>query len=402
MHILKGKKILLGITGSISAYKAAILTRLLIKAGAEVKVIMTESATEFITPLTLSTLSKHPVLTQFISSETGIWNNHVELGLWADVFIIAPATAKTIASLANGFANDMLITTYLSARCPIFVAPAMDLDMYKHPATKANLKKLVAYGNHIIHPENGELASGLVGEGRLAEPEMIIANLILHFSYNEISVGKRVLITAGPTIEPIDPVRYVSNRSSGKMGLALADAFTNVGCQVTLISGPIKLETQANYTVIKVETAANMLKEVEANFEGHDLIIFAAAVADYTPKVVANQKIKKKTPEFEIEMVKTVDIAAKMGLHKKQNQIIVGFALETENETENAINKLKNKNFDYIVLNSLNDKGAGFIHDTNKISVIDKNQNKTDFPLKSKSEVAQDILNIIINKWSEA
>lgn len=403
MHILTGKRILLGVSGSISAYKAAILTRLLVKIGVEVQIIMTDTATEFITPLTLSTLSKKPVLTKFVANENGTWNNHVDLGLWADIMLIAPATAKTISALAQGFSHDLLTACYLSARCPILIAPAMDMDMYQHPSTIANLNKLREYGNHIIDAENGELASGLIGEGRLAEPETIIARLIAHFSQNSVASGKRVLITAGPTIEAIDPVRYISNRSSGKMGIAIAEAFSNAGCDVTLISGPIpKQQPEPTYQVIQVESASEMLIQVQAYFESQDLVIFAAAVADYTPKVVSQQKIKKKTPELFMELVKTVDIAAEMALLKRQNQLTVGFALETENEIDNAINKLKNKNLDYIVLNSLNDQGAGFMHDTNKISVIDRNNNKTDFPLKAKSEVAQDILKIILNKWSEA
>ena len=401
MNTLTGKKILLGVSGSIAAYKAAILVRLLIKSGAEVRVVMTEAATTFITPLTLSTLSKNPVLTEFVNNGSTQWNNHVELGLWADIFVIAPATAKTISACAHGYSNDLLTATYLSARCPVYFAPAMDLDMYQHPSTINNLEKLVQYGNSIIEAENGELASGLVGDGRLAEPENIISKLQQHFSFRKAAAGKRVLITAGPTVEPIDPVRYITNRSSGKMGYAIAEAFAQAGCIVTLISGPVSQAISTQSTVINVESAAQMLLQVKHHFHENDLVIFAAAVADYTPKEVATQKIKKKTTEFQIDLVKTVDIAAEMGVHKLARQLVIGFALETENETENALKKLASKNFDYIVLNSLNDPGAGFTHDTNKISVIDKNKNRTDFPLKSKTEVAHDILEIIINKWNE-
>ena len=401
--MLKGKKIILGVTGSIAAYKAASLVRLFIKAGAEVQVIMTESALGFITPLTLSTLSKRPVLTLFTNDETGSWNNHVELGLWADAIVIAPATAKTISGFANGYSSDLLTAVYLSARCPVFIAPAMDLDMYRHPSTKNNIDSLAKYGNIFINPGFGELASGLIGDGRLAEPEIILNVLDKHFSRKSAAFGKRVLITAGPTVEPLDPVRFISNRSSGKMGYALARAFAYAGAQVTLVSGPVDL-TVADNTVelIQIETAEQMLASVENHFESNDLVIFAAAVADYTPRYVASQKIKKKTPEMDLVLIKTVDIAGSMGKIKRQNQLLVGFALETENEKENAIDKLSRKNFDYIVLNSLNDSGAGFAHDTNKISVIDKYLNIQEFPLKSKQEVADDILGIILKKWSES
>lgn len=401
--MLKGKKILLGVSGSIAAYKSAVLTRLLVKEGAEVQIIMTESAKEFITPLTLSTLAKKPVLSAFANSETGVWNNHVELGIWADAFVIAPATAKVISGFANGYSNDLLSTTYLSARCPVFIAPAIDLDMYQHPATQKNLGILSGYGNIIINPEFGELASGLVGSGRLAEPEAIVGILEKHFASKSVAQGKRVLITAGPTVEPIDPVRYISNRSSGKMGYAIAEAFSNAGAQVTLVSGPVSISLQnGDIQLIKVETAAEMNAVVSENFRSQDLIIFAAAVADYTSKTVASQKIKKSSSEMTIDLIKTTDIAGTLGPLKNDDQLIMGFALETENEMANAMDKLTRKNFDYIVLNSLNDSGAGFAHDTNKISVIDKYGAVDEFSLKSKKEVAQDILNIVLQKWSEA
>ena len=401
--MLKGKKILLGVSGSIAAYKSAVLTRLLVKEGAEVQIIMTESAKDFITPLTLSTLSKKPVLSVFADSETGLWNNHVDLGIWADAFIVAPATAKVISGFANGYSNDLLSTTYLSARCPVFIAPAMDLDMYQHPATQKNLSTLSEYGNIIINPEFGELASGLVGSGRLAEPEAIVGVLEKHFALKPVAKGKRVLITAGPTVEPIDPVRFISNRSSGKMGYAIAEAFSNAGAQVMLVSGPVSISLKnGDIQLIKVETAAEMNAAVTENFGSQDLIIFAAAVADYTSKTVAPQKIKKSSSEMTIDLVKTTDIAGTLGPLKNDNQLIMGFALETENEMANAMDKLTRKNFDYIVLNSLNDSGAGFAHDTNKISVIDKYGAVDEFSLKSKKEVALDILNIVLQKWSEA
>ncbi|PWJ57104.1 phosphopantothenoylcysteine decarboxylase/phosphopantothenate--cysteine ligase [Dyadobacter jejuensis] len=399
---LAGKKIVLGVTGSIAAYKSALLIRLLVKEGAEVQVIMTESAQEFITPLTLSTLSKKPVFTKFTEGPLGEWTNHVELGLWADLMLVAPATAKTLAGFANGYCNDLLTATYLSARCPVFVAPAMDLDMFAHPSTQHNLQKLASYGNRIIEPEEGELASGLVGSGRLAEPETIVAILKKHFSFNPVAFQKRVLITAGPTVEAIDPVRFISNRSTGKMGYAIAEAFAAAGAAVTVVSGPVSIELQdSTIRVLPVESAQQMYETIEGHFAQHDLIIFAAAVADYTPKTVAEQKIKKKTKDMQIDLVKTVDIAAAMGQKKQPHQLTIGFALETENELDNALRKLESKAFDYIVLNSLNDPGAGFTHDTNKITVIDKNKTISRFDLKSKTEVAGDILNLVLSKWTE-
>ncbi|MCF0075066.1 bifunctional phosphopantothenoylcysteine decarboxylase/phosphopantothenate--cysteine ligase CoaBC [Dyadobacter sp. CY261] len=400
---LKGKKILLGVTGSIAAYKSALLVRLLVKEAAEVRVVMTQSATEFITPLTLSTLSKNPVLSSFISAETGEWNNHVQHGLWADLMIVAPATAKVLSKCANGHCDDLLTAIYLSARCPVFFAPAMDVDMFRHPSTQRNIETLTSYGNHFISPEHGELASGLIGDGRLAEPENIVKILNAHFAKRPAVAAKRVLITAGPTVESIDPVRFISNRSSGKMGYAIAEAFAASGALVTLVSGPTHLKaSHPNILTIPVETANQMLNAANSNFEGSDLVIFAAAVADYMPRRVADQKIKKQGDSMSLDLVKTTDIAATLGQMKKPGQIIIGFALETENELAHAQDKLARKNFDYIVLNSLNDPGAGFAHDTNKITVIDKDKNVQQFDLKSKDEVAQDIFNIVLAKWSEA
>jgi len=400
---LVGKKILVGVSGSIAAYKSALLVRLLVKAGAEVQVVMTTAATDFITPLTLATLSKRPALSAYVRDEEGTWNNHVELGLWADALVIAPATAHTLAKCANGLCNDLLTAVYLSARCPVFVAPAMDLDMYRHGSTQANLQKLESYGDNIIEPGCGELASGLVGEGRLAEPEEIVQRLERHFSRRSVAVGKRVLITAGPTQEAIDPVRFVSNHSSGKMGYAIARAFANAGAKVTLVSGPVALDmTDPSIKKISVRSAHEMFTATEAEFVGSDLVIFAAAVADYAPAEVAQQKIKKKEMEFSLEMTKTVDIAGTLGLRKKSNQLLVGFALETNDELENARKKLETKNLDYVVLNSLNDLGAGFAHDTNKITVIGREGVERHFELKTKQAAAQDLLELIIGKWSEA
>ncbi|OIN57428.1 bifunctional phosphopantothenoylcysteine decarboxylase/phosphopantothenate--cysteine ligase CoaBC [Arsenicibacter rosenii] len=393
---MQGKRILLGVTGSISAYKTAHLTRLLVKAGAEVQVVMTEAATTFITPLTLSTLSKRPVLTTFVKDETGQWNNHVDLGLWADALLIAPASANTIARCAQGLCNDLLSAVYLSARCPVFFAPAMDLDMYKHPATLGNLAKLRAYGNHIIEAEYGELASGLVGEGRLAEPETIVQTLDRHFSLRPAMAGKRVLITAGPTQEPIDPVRYISNHSTGKMGYAIADAFAKAGAHVTLVSGPTALSVpDSTICRIDVRSAAEMFGAMQQAFPESDIVILNAAVADYTPAHPADQKIKKKDALFDLELTKTTDIAATLGSQKRSGQLMMGFALETENERQNALKKLHAKNLDWIVLNSLRDQGAGFGHDTNKITVIDKHEAVYEFSLKSKEAVARDLLQLV-------
>lgn len=399
---LQGKKLIVGVTGSIAAYKSASLVRLLVKEGAEVQVIMTESATTFITPLTLSTLSKRPAISSFINGENGLWNNHVDLGLWADTIVVAPSTAKTLSKCASGNCDDLLTAVYLSARCPVFFAPAMDVDMYHHPSTLRNIQTLTSYGNIFIQPEYGELASGLVGEGRLAEPETIINVLTKYFSIQSVAVGKKVLITAGPTVEPIDPVRFISNRSSGKMGHAIANAFARAGADVTLISGPTNLQVHdKSIKLVHVETSAEMFAATQDHFEQNDLVIFSAAVADYKPVHIAEQKIKKQGQNMTLELTKTTDIAGTLSSNKKPGQLIIGFALETENEMEYAIDKLNRKNLDYIIVNSLNDKGAGFAHDTNKISVIDKNKNISHFPLKSKQLVAEDILGIILQKWSE-
>lgn len=400
---LKGKKILVAVSGSIAAYKSALLVRLLVKADAEVQVVMTESAMEFITPLTLSVLSKKPVLSTFTSGKEGTWNNHVELGLWADAIIIAPATARTLSKCATGNCDDLLTAVYLSARCPVFFAPAMDVDMYQHPSTQQNINTLTGFGNHFIEPEHGELASGLIGDGRLAEPETIVRTLSGFFAKKSVASGKRVLITAGPTVEAIDPVRYISNRSSGKMGYAIAEAFASAGAAVTLISGPTSMPIPAQTIKrIDVQSAEEMFEATQEHFTGSDVVIFAAAVADYTSKSVAAHKIKKQGHEMSLDLVKTRDIAGTLGKSKTENQLLIGFALETENEMEYAMDKLLRKNFDFIILNSLNDPGAGFAHDTNKITVIDKRKNVKHFDLKRKEEVAQDILNIVLDKWSEA
>ena len=401
MH-LQGKKIVVGVTGSIAAYKSALLVRLLVKAGATVRVIMTDAAKEFITPLTLSVLSKNAVLSTFSDQETGEWNNHVELGLWADCIVIAPTTANTLFKCASGQCDDLLTAVYLSARCPVFFAPAMDLDMLQHPSTQKNIALLTSYGNHFIDPGRGELASGLIGDGRMAEPDEIVAALCATFGKQPVAAGKRVLITAGPTVEPIDPVRFISNRSSGKMGYALAEAFAVAGAQVTLVSGPTQLKVNSKgIHKLDVETAAEMFEAASAYFDAQDLVIFAAAVADYTPKEVASQKIKKQGFSMSLDLMKTVDIASHLSLRKKA-QLTVGFALETENELEHAKQKLSDKNLDYIILNSLNNPGAGFAHDTNQITVIDKQHHVEHFTLKSKEDVAFDILNIILAKWKEA
>jgi phosphopantothenoylcysteine decarboxylase / phosphopantothenate---cysteine ligase len=392
---LKNKKILLGVSGSIAAYKSALLVRLLVKEGAEVKVIMTESAKDFITPLTLSTLSKNPVLSSFTTGKNGLWNNHVELGLWADLMLIAPASANTLAKCANGIADNLLIASYLSAKCQVFFAPAMDLDMYIHPSTVENLRKLKSYGNEIINAEYGELASGLVGEGRLAEPEQIVHELTKNFSKNAALKGKKILITAGPTQEPIDPVRFISNHSSGKMGFAIAEAFEMAGAEVRIVSGPVSIPTPKGVKIEKVQSAKQMYEATAKYFAESDIVVLSAAVADYTPLHVADKKIKKKEDVFNIELTKTTDIAATLGKEKKTGQIIVGFALETDNEFENAKGKLERKNFDFIVLNSLQDSGAGFRYDTNKIKIIDRAGKVYDFELKTKKEVAQDILETI-------
>ncbi len=393
--MLGGKKILIGVCGSIAAYKIANLVRLFVKAGSEVKVIMTQAATDFITPLTLATLSKNPVLTEFTKGSTGEWNNHVDLGLWADLYLIAPASANSIGKMANGMCDNLLLATYLSARCPVYFAPAMDLDMYQHPSVKANINKLISFGNQLIDAESGELASGLLGQGRMAEPENIFQNIQDHFSTNSSLNGKKVLITSGPTYEPIDPVRFIGNHSSGKMGKALAEEMAREGCDVTLISGPTSNGiAPPNYKVEKVISANEMYEKALDIYKNVDIAIFAAAVADYRPANVSDQKIKKNNESMSIELVKNKDIAKELGKLKK-NQFHVGFALETENEDINALEKLNKKNFDLIVLNSLNDRGAGFAHDTNQVTIFSKDNNPIKFGLKSKTEVAKDIVNEI-------
>ena len=394
---MKGKKILIGVCGSIAAYKTALLIRLLVKAGAEVKVIMTHSATDFITPLTLSTLSKNPVGLNYFNTQTGEWANHVEYGLWADVFIVAPATANTLGKMANGICDNLLIASYLSAKCPVFFAPAMDLDMYIHPSTKRNIDLLKSYGNQLIEVGHGELASGLSGDGRMEEPEIIFETLRNFFLNSNSLKGKKVLVTAGPTYEAIDPVRFVGNRSSGKMGFAIADQLALRGAEVKLVSGPTSLKNNnQNIQLIVVESAEEMFTACMSDFSKMDLIVMSAAVADYKPMEIADQKIKKKSDELSINLVPTQDILKQMGVMKKGNQFLVGFALETENEVANANDKLSRKNLDLIVLNSLNDIGAGFNSDTNKITIINKAGQQQSFEMKSKNEVAKDLVNVIV------
>ncbi len=398
MSVLHGKRILLGITAGIAAYKTASLVRLFIKAGAQVKVILTPAAKDFVTPLTLSTLSKNEVISSFTKDEeeNAMWNNHVELGLWADFMVIAPATANTLSKMASGASDNFLLATYLSAKCPVYFAPAMDLDMYKHPATKKSFETLQSFGNIMIPAESGELASGLVGEGRMAEPENILKFMEAHLLKKMPLRNKKILITAGPTYEAIDPVRFIGNHSSGKMGFELAIESAKLGAQVILISGPTHLNVDLpEIELIRVTSAGEMYDAVHRFYQYVDIVIAAAAVSDYKPKVVAAQKMKKKDSALSIELEPTQDILASLGKLKK-HQKLIGFALETTDELENAKGKLERKNLDFIVLNSLNDKGAGFKTDTNKISIITKNAVKN-FELKSKTDVARDILNEIIN-----
>ncbi len=392
--MLKGKKILLGITGSIAAYKSAILVRLLVKQGAEVKIIMTTAAKDFVTPLSLSTLSKNDVLADITDNDT--WANHVMLGRWADVMLIAPLSCNTLAKMANGLCDNLLMAVYLSATCPVVVAPAMDEDMWHHNSTKENLKKITSFNNQIIPVEKGELASGLVGEGRMAEPENIVNWLEIFFSNKLELNGKKVLITAGPTYEAIDPVRFIGNHSSGKMGVAIAEEMKNRGANVTLVLGPSNINVSENIEVIKVKSANEMYEACINHFEKTDIAIMSAAVADYTPVSTASQKIKKNENTFNIELTKTKDILKSLGEKKKNKQLLVGFALETSNEKEYALKKLQTKNADMIVLNSLNDAGAGFGYDTNRITIFDKHNNEYKFDTKSKKEVAIDIVNTII------
>ncbi len=401
MSVLSGKKVLLGVTAGIAAYKTANLVRLFIKSGAEVKVIMTPASKDFITPLTLSTLSKNPVHSTFYDKEeeeNELWNNHVDLGLWADIMIIAPATANTLSKMANGTCDNLLLATYLSAKCPVYFAPAMDLDMYKHPSTKNSLDKLQSYGNVMIPATSGELASGLVGEGRMAEPEDIVSFITNDILSTLPLKGKKILITAGPTYEAIDPVRFIGNHSSGKMGFEIAKTAANLGAEVFLVSGPSF--QKVNHSLIHridVKSAEDMYIACHKYFADVDVAILAAAVADYKPKNIATQKIKKKDAALTIELEPTKDILKSLGEIKK-HQLLIGFALETNNEVENAKSKIERKKLDLIVLNSLRDEGAGFATDTNKINIIDVDFNQNVFELKSKKEVSKDIINEIINK----
>lgn len=396
--MLSEKKILIAVSGSIAAYKIATLVRLFVKAKAEVKVIMTAAAQGFITPLTLSTLSKNPVFSD-VSSDEG-WNNHVELGLWADVMIVAPATANTLAKMANGLCDNMLLAAYLSSRCPVFVAPAMDLDMWVHPATQHNVQKLLHFGNHLLPVEDGELASGLVGKGRMAEPETIVLHLETFFALQDSQntlAGKTVLITSGPTQEAIDPVRFITNHSTGKMGTAIADKMAQQGARVILISGTTAIKPKhPSVELVAVRSAEEMYQAAAAYFSTTDVMVLAAAVADYTPKTKAAQKLKKKEGDLNIELARTTDIAATLGKQKQAHQVMVGFALETNNALENAQRKLVKKNFDFIVLNDLSDKGAGFGHDTNKVTFLEQNGKITRYTIKTKAEVATDIVDKVI------
>jgi phosphopantothenoylcysteine decarboxylase/phosphopantothenate--cysteine ligase len=409
-HVLRGKRILLGVCGSIAAYKSAYLIRLLVKAGAEVQVVMTDSATAFISPLTLATLSKKPALHQYVQNEAGEWNNHVALGLWADLMLVAPASANSLAKFASGLCDNLLSAVYLSARCPVWLAPAMDLDMYRHGSTRRNLELLQQYGNTIIEAGFGALASGLEGQGRLAEPEEIIAKLSTFFEQQSITgkerqeksrrlQGKKVLITAGPTYEAIDPVRFIGNHSTGKMGFALAEAAAAEGAAVILVSGPVSLETQhPGISRINVFSAEEMHQQCQKYFKVQDIAIFAAAVADYKPAEVSRQKIKKKEATTSLLLTKTIDVASSLGQEKQNSQFTVGFALETEHEQRHALEKLNKKRLDMMVLNSLNDSGAGFGHDTNKIIIFDKEGGRQEYPIKSKLAVAIDIIEQIIKK----
>lgn len=398
--MIEGKHIILGICGGIAAYKSVYLLRLLIKAGAEVQVVITPSGKEFITPVTLSSLSGKPVISEFFTANTGSWNSHVDLGLWADAMIIAPATASTIGKMANGIADNMLVTTYLSAKCPVFVAPAMDLDMFAHPSTKRNLELLKSYGNHIIEPASGELASHLVGKGRMEEPENIVKVIEEYFSTSDDLNGVRVLITAGPTYERIDPVRFIGNYSSGKMGFALAEECARRGAKVTLITGPVALKCEnKNIYRIDVESAKEMLAEVEKAYVDSKVAIMCAAVADYCVENRAESKIKREGNDVPvIKLQKNPDIAATIGAKKEKGQILVGFALETDNELSNAKAKILKKNLDFIVLNSLRDKDAGFRTDTNKITIIDSAGAEKVYGLKTKAEVAKDIIDEIAER----
>ena len=389
--MLKGKKIVLGITGSIAAYKACYIIRGLVKAGAEVQVVITPAGKEFITPITLSTLTQKPVVSEFFSQRDGTWNSHVKLGLWADAMLIAPCTASTLGKMANGIADNMLVTTYLSMKAPVFIAPAMDLDMYQHPTTQANMDRLRSFGNQIIEPQSGFLASGLEGKGRMEEPENIVAYLDNYFEEKDLQ-GKRIMITAGPTYEKIDPVRFIGNYSSGKMGFALAEECARRGAEVTLIAGPVSMSCSANIHRIDVESCEEMYQAATTHFANMDATILCAAVADFRPENVATEKIKREKDDLVIRLKPTHDIAAQLGQMKKQGQLLVGFALETNDEEANAQKKLQKKNLDFIVLNSLQRKGTCFQSDDNQISILSAN-GQVDFDKKPKTEVAKDIVN---------
>ncbi len=393
--MLGGKHILLGVTGSIAAYKAANIVRLLVTQGAEVKIVMTPLAKQFITPLTLATLAKNPIYVDFFNPENGEWNSHVSLGMWADAYLIAPATANTIGKMANGIADNLLLTSYLSAKCPVFVAPAMDLDMFAHPAVQKNIETLKSYGVHFIDAEDGELASGLVGKGRLAAPERIVESLDTFFNGQMSLTGKKVMVTAGPTYEKIDAVRFIGNYSSGKMGYAIAEECASRGAEVVLVSGPTSLNVHnSNIKLVRVNSAREMYEACNQEFPQCNAAVLSAAVADFTPQNVSDTKIKRKDNNLEITLKPTDDIAASLG-KQKGDRVLVGFALEKENELENAIGKLERKNFDFIVLNSMNDKGAGFNHDTNKITIINRSKEVKNYDLKSKVMVAKDIVDEI-------
>ncbi len=399
---LKGKNILLGITGGIAAYKAAILVRLLVKEGAQVKVVMTKLAKEFITPLTLATLSKNPILVEFFDPENGQWNSHVDIGLWSDLYVIAPATANSMAKMAHGIADNLLLTTYLSARCPVMFAPTMDLDMYQHPATTKNMEILKSYGNIMVEPDSGELASGLVGKGRMAEPEVITERIIEFFSSKKKLKSKKILVTAGPTYEPIDPVRFIGNYSSGKMGFAIAEELANQGAEVILVAGPTHLQCENPLIErINIQTAQEMYDESVKHFPECNAAIMSAAVADFKPSVSFDSKVKRGKEDMHINLEPNKDIAAELGKIKREEQLLIGFALETDHEESNAKKKIKNKNLDFIVLNSLKDEGAGFGYDTNKISIIDNQDRIQEFDLKPKKEVARDIVDALIDKLKE-
>tara|TARA_B110000879_G_C11150304_1_gene504267 strand:+ start:191 stop:1393 length:1203 start_codon:yes stop_codon:yes gene_type:complete len=400
--MLKGKKVLLGVTASIAAYKATYIVRLLKKLGASVRVIQTEASLDFVTPLVLSTLSENSVIIDFIDKDTKEWNSHVELGLWADYIIFAPLTAKSMSKMVEGNCDNQLIASYLSAKCPVYFAPAMDLDMYQHPSTQNNIKKLQEYGNVLIPAQYGELASGLVGEGRMAEPEDIINFILNDINKEKELFGKSCLVTAGPTHENIDPVRYIGNRSSGKMGNAIAEELAEKGANVTLVMGPSSIKSNhPNINQINVTTADEMYEVVSQHFSESDISVFSAAVSDYKPKVVYNEKVKKLDDNWTVELEKNKDILMEMSLSKRENQFVVGFALETENEQENAINKLKKKKLDLIILNSTKDSRSTFGFDTNKITIIEKDLKMREFDIKNKSEVAKDIVSAIIKKLNK-